>query len=108
MWHLKIVFLEQVLEAARKCYNLTVDYINGALSFQNAKEQIEGIIEEYKDTNILDIPEFNRIPIFFNANTDEPENEYLYNGIAELQKVFILRRATTSSTGNRVWKGIIL
>lgn len=79
-------FSEQVLEAARKCYNLTVDYINGELSFQNAKEQIEGIIEEYKDTNILDIPEFNRIPVFFNANTDEPENEYLYNGITELQK----------------------
>lgn len=79
-------FSEQVLEEARKCYNLTVDYINGELSFQNAKEQIEGIIEEYKDTNILDIPEFNRIPVFFNANTDEPENEYLYNGITELQK----------------------
>lgn len=79
-------FSSQVIEAAKECYNLTLDYTNGVLAFSDAKAKVENIIEEYKNTNLSDIPEFNRIVIFFNANTDEPGNEYLYNGLIELQK----------------------
>lgn len=68
---------ENDLKVAKEYYNKILSYINGDISFEEAYQQSERIIESSNSEHVVEVEGISGIRIFFELGIDNPQDELL-------------------------------